>query len=332
MNFYLIGVDYRSAPPEIRQRLHLRRKEIESFWSSVVGLDVAILVTCNRFDISIAARMEREVTENLELFKKEFPEFYAHSYSKKNRVEILGYGLRLACGLESQLKGEFQILEQLQLWLEKDKFPESLFLFWSRLTKLASEIRVKSGLNSGEINIARLLFEDLKNIETDNGKLKIAVVGTGKVARLLAEYKPDNVQLFFVAHKNRLRAEALANRVGSEVLSFGQFKQAIPSVNVLVSAASSPHIILRSEDVPDSVLQRDIPLYIYDLGFPVNVARELGQRKNVILRNLDDLVLSAKNTSNYLQGNLNLAEYLIEETVEENEYVKSRNAAQPVSY
>ncbi len=197
---------------------------------------------------------------------------------------------------------------------------------------MASEIRVKSGLNSGEINIARLLFEDLKNIETDNGKLKIAVVGTGKVARLLAEYKPDNVQLFFVAHKNRLRAEALANRVGSEVLSFGQFKQAIPSVNVLVSAASSPHIILRSEDVPDSVLQRDIPLYIYDLGFPVNVARELGQRKNVILRNLDDLVLSAKNTSNYLQGNLNLAEYLIEETVEENEYVKSRNAAQPVSY
>ena len=315
MNFYLIGVDYKSAPPEIRQKLYLRRRQIEHFWNSIVALDTAILVTCNRFDVSISARTEKEIIANLGLFKKEFPEFYAHSYIKQTTYEVLRYGLRLACGFESQLKGEFQILEQLQLWLKQDKFPESLFEFWSEITKLASEIRVKSGLNSNEINIARLLFEDLKDIETDNGKLKIAVVGTGKVAGLLLECKPDNVQFLFVAHKNRLKAEFLASQVGAQVLSFDQFKEVLPKMHVLVSAASSPHIILRSEDIPDSVSRRDKPLYIYDLGFPMNVAKDLGYRKNIILKNLDDLVLPAENTNNYLQVNFNLAEYLIEEMI-----------------
>ena len=332
MNFYLIGVDYKSAPPKIRQELYLKRRQIESFWSGIASLDTAILVTCNRFEINIAARMDKEIVVSLELFKKEFPEFYAHSYVKESGFEVLRYGLRLACGLESQLKGEFQILEQLGVWLKQDKFSKSLFEFWSRITESASEIRFKSGINSNEINIAKLLFEDLKSLGVNNEELRIAVVGTGKVASLLVEYKPSNVQLSFVAHKNWLKAKALANRVGARVLSFDQLKATIPNVHVLVSAASSPHIILKSEHIPDSVLERDKPLYIYDLGFPMNVAKELGDRKNIILKSLDDLILSAKNTSDYFQGSFNLAEYLIEERVKENEHTKSRLAAQCVSH
>ena len=322
MNFYLIGVDYQSAPPEIRQKLHFRRSQIEFFWNSIAALDTAILVTCNRFDVSIAARTDKEFAASLERFKKEFPEFYAYSYVKESSLKVLRYGLRLACGLESQLKGEFQILEQLGVWLKQYKFPESLFEFWNRIIKSASEIRFNSGLNSDQINIAKILFEDLKNLYVNKEKIEMAVVGTGKVAILLTEYRPDNVCFSFVAHKNRLKAEALANRSGTRVLSFNQLKAAISSIDVLVSAAASPHIILKSEDIPDSVLQRDEPLYIYDLGFPMNVAKELKARKNIILKNLDDLMSSAKNTSNYLNGNFNLAEYLIEERVNTWPYLK----------
>lgn len=332
MNFYLIGVDYKSALPEIRQRLYLKRNQITNFWSGITALDTATLVTCNRFDISIAARTDKEIVASLELFKKEFPEFYAYSYVKDTNFKVLRYGLRLACGLESQLKGEFQILEQLGVWLKQGNLSKSLSEFWSRIIKLALEIRFKSGLNSQEINIARLLFADLNNLGLGNGNLEMAVVGTGKVAMLLTEYRPDNVRLSFVARKNRLKAEALASRVDAKVLSFNQLKTVISNVHVLVSATSSPHVILKAGDIPDSILERDRPLYIYDLGFPMNVAKELGYRKNIILKNLDELVLSAKNTRNYLNGNFNLAEYLIEETVKDDEYTKSWHAAQPVSH
>lgn len=331
MNFYLIGVDYKSAPPEIRQELYLKRRQIESFWSGIVTLDTAVLVTCNRFEINIAARTDKEIVLSLELFKKEFPEFYAYSYAKESSFEVLRYGLRLACGLESQLKGEFQILEQLGVWLKQDRFSQSLFEFWNQIIQSAVEIRFKSGLNSDEVNIAKLLFEDLKSLGVNNKELEIAVVGTGKVAGLLAECKPANARLSFVAHKNRFKAEVLANRVGTRVLSFAQLKAAIGNIDVLVSVASTPHIILKSGDIPDSVLERDKPLYIYDLGFPMNVAKELGYRKNIVLKNIDDLVGLKKNIYNYLSENFNLAEYLIEERVKENEYAKSRHAAQCVS-
>lgn len=332
MNFYLIGVDYKSAPPEIRQKLYLSRRQIENFWGGITTLDTAILVTCNRFDISIASPSKKEIIANLELFKKEFPEFYAHSYAKQEAFKVLRYGLRLACGLESQLKGEYQILEQLQAWLNQDKFSETLFQFWNQIIRLAREIRFQSGLYSQDLNIAKLLFEDLNNLYVANGKLEIMVLGTGKVAGLLAERKPKNVRLSFVAHKNRVKAEALARQVSTEVLSFGQFKQAIPSVDVLVSAAFSPHIILKSEDFPDLAIKRDKPLYIYDLGFPMNVAKELGYRNNIILKNLDDLLSPARIIDSYLYDNFNLAEYLIAERINEIKYVESGYASQPVSY
>ncbi|PIQ90890.1 MAG: hypothetical protein COV71_02130 [Candidatus Omnitrophica bacterium CG11_big_fil_rev_8_21_14_0_20_41_12] len=252
----------------------------------------------------------------------------------------------MACGLESQLKGEYQIMEQLEAWLNPDKFSESLLGFWSRIIRSAAEIRFKSGLNFNENNIAKLLFQDLRALGVSLEKLELAVVGTGKVAGLLAGYRPRNAQLYFVAHKNRLKAEALASRVSAKVLSFDQFRQIIPSLDVIVSAAGSPHIILKPADIPDSVLQRDKPLYIYDLGFPINVAKELGQKKNIISKNLDDLAQAAKNTNRCLQRNFNLAEYLIEEVVstrpdlsgrcallrKDNEYIESRYPAESVSY
>ena len=332
MNFYLIGVDYRSAPPEIRQKFYRKRREIESFWSGIIGLDTAMLVTCNRFDINITAREEKEIIASLELFRKEFPEFYLHSYFKNNAGEVFSYGLSLACGLESQLKGEYQILEQLKVWLKNERFPKSLFEFWSKVIETADEIRQKSGLSSNSINIAKLFFEDLSSLNLSNANLEVAVVGTGKVARLLVEEKPRNISFSFISHKNRLRAEVLANQVNAKVVSFNQLKDVISNSDVLVGATSSPHIILKSGDIPESVLQRDKPLYIYDLGFPMNVAKELGDRKNIILRNLDDLVLSRKNSNNYFQSNLNLAKYLIEEASKANEYIESWHTAKSVSY
>ena len=331
MNFYLIGVDYKSAPSEIRQKICRRRSQIENFWRNMAALDSALLVTCNRFDISIAGRYEKEIVAGLELFKKEFPEFYAYSYAKEGALKVLRYGLRLACGLESQLKGEIQILEQLKVWLKQDNFPESLLEFWSRIIREASSIRIKSGVNSDEINIARFLFADIGNLGLAKDRLELAVVGTGKVAGLIAEYRPDNVCFSFVAHKNRIKAEALASRVNAKVLTLSQLKAIIPDIHVLVSAALSPHIILRSEDIPDSALNRDKPLYIYDLGFPMNVAKEFKYRNNIVLKNLDDLLFSQRDIKNKVYGNFNLAEYLIDEAVKEIADVKSRHAAQCVS-
>jgi glutamyl-tRNA reductase len=326
MNFCLIGLDYKSAPAQVRQKMYLGRRQVDSFWKGIAELDTAILVTCNRFDISLAGRTKKEIIFNLVRFREKFPEFFEYGYIRDTELKFLRYGLRLACGIESQLKGEYQILEQLRAWLSQDRLPRDLFEFWSWIIDLAAEIRLKSGLNSNESNIAALLFQDLKDLGAGGEKLELAVVGTGKLAELLAEFKPDNMQLSFVAHKNRLKAQTLASRVSGQVLSFNQFRQVIFRLDAIVSAARSPHIILKPADIPDAVLQRDKPLYVYDLGFPMNVAGELSKIKNIVLKNLDDLAQAAKNINRYFQGNLNLAEYLIEEAIISRSYSSGRCA------
>ncbi len=237
MNFYLIGVSYRSATPEIRQAIYLQRKAIKDFWARAVKVNTAVLITCNRFDISIASERKEDILERLGLFKAEFPEFYVHSYQKKGEEEFLRYALRLSCGLESQVKGEIQILEQLTSWLEQSNFPLVLYEFWSRIVNEALFIRAACELNFNEVNIARLLFKNLMDSGMTTDNLRVCVLGTGKVARLLAENKPKNVQFYFVAHKNRLRAQALANQTGGKFFYFRELKDAVREADVLIGAA-----------------------------------------------------------------------------------------------
>jgi len=332
MIFYLIGVSYKSATFEIRQAIYLKRQAIKDFWGRAVKVDAAILITCNRFDISIASECKEDILEYLGFFKAEFPEFYAYSYQKKGEEEILRYGLRLSCGLESQIRGESQILGQLAYWIKQNNFPVSLRIFWSRIVNEAFSIRAACGLNSIEVNVAKLLFKDLidSGIPTDN--LKICVLGTGKVARLIAEYGPGNAHFYFAAHKNRLKAQALADERNAVVISFKELRFVISQMDVLIGAASSPHIILSAKDIPDRLLANRKPLYIYDLGFPYNIGRELSNEKNIVFRTTENLLQRHKDGSGNLQRALEFSGYLIEERLVNNARVKSWNAAQPACY
>ncbi len=65
---------------------------------------------------------------------------------------------------------------------------------------------------------------------------------------------------------------------------------------------------------------------------PLNLEMKPAGSQNIVLKNLDDLVLSAANSKHYPQGNFSLAEYLIEEAVKENAYVNGWYTAKPVSY
>jgi len=319
MDFYLIGTDYRCVDIALREEFYRKRREIFDSWGKIFR-ETAVLSTCNRLEVY-----------GLDKKSTELPQVPAGWYFIHGKVKIFRHALRLATGLESQLKGELQILEQINSW--KSNLQTGLSTIWEKAYFEALDIRNQTGLNRDEYNIATLLYQDLQKYSLDHKEPQILIMGTGKIAGLLAKHKPGNARLVFAAHKNKNRAEELAVKAKGQAIDFKDLNYFLGKADFLISATASPHFILNKDKVLPIASQRDKPLYIYDLAIPRDIEPGVGAIKGVVLKNIEDFSLSFQENNKNIQPRLNLAEYLVEERVKEYEKsIKDREPSEPLSY
>jgi glutamyl-tRNA reductase len=332
MNLYLIGIDSKRANLSIREEVFNKRKRIVDFFNSSLLATPAVLSTCNRFEIYNFEYCNQEENK-IDAFLKVFPEFLQYGYIKSNTEEVFRHLLRLACGAESQLKGEVQILEQLESFSERPGINLLLAALLREAICLAKEIRFNSGLSSGEFNVATAVFNDLKRNNPGKQALSIVIFGTGKVAELFAKNNHKGEELCFASRKNYMRAKTLAKSVRAEAVELKELPQRLIYADALISATSSPHFVLEEIDFISLALQRKKPLYVYDLSYPRDIKPAVGSINGIILKNLDGISLFFEEHNKNINQSLFLAEYLIEEALkgyndrDQRKNIKSRHSA-----
>jgi len=333
MIFYLIGIDYKTVPLSIRESAYRQRQEIYDFWQSVEG-EAAVLFTCNRVEVYAVAEDMFSVVKNTDLFQSRFPDIFGNAYIKEGRGKVIRHALRLASGLESQLFGEGQIMEQLKSWKSQDSFPPLLKNIWSEILGLAHDIRVRSALNKSQHSIAELVLEDLIPRVSLNGRKKVVVIGTGKIAQLFAESCTAGINLYFVSRKKHSRARQLAKRAGGRAILMDDLSDALMTADVLISATSSPHYVLRKHQLFPITGKRKGILYIYDLAVPRDIEPDVKNIAGVCLQDLDDLAPIFRRHNQRLSRHVQRTEVLVERvirTIKEGDIYahQSGNAPQP---
>ncbi len=311
MTFFVIGIDHKTTPLKIREAAYRSREEIGLYWQRLDPGRTALLTTCNRIEIWGAAADLREAAALCRIFRRRFSEYFKGAYIKYGREDVLRHGLRLACGLESQLRGEYQIMQQLEAWHYKADLPSPLKEVWRSIIGSAGKIREEAGLNNKGMDIAGLLFDDLEKKAAINKDTEIVVIGTGKIAQLIARKRPKDAKLVFVARKNWSMAKKLARLSEGEALLPDDIGKRLITATALVCATSSPHYVITNAHFNDAAKERNTPLYIYDLAIPRDVEPGVKKVSFAIIKDLDELILgSSTNKSN--TERLNLAEELIE--------------------
>ncbi|MBU4312634.1 MAG: hydroxymethylbilane synthase [Candidatus Omnitrophica bacterium] len=287
MILYLIGIDHKSATIQEREPLYRRRSEITDFWKGI-GEDHVALFTCNRIELYGISEDIFSVSRAIGLFQERFPEFSEYSYVKEGRDEVIEHAFRLACGLESRIIGEKEILKQLDSWIKEDSFPLIWKNIWSEVLDRAKHIRASSGLDSVKNNIAKIVFKDL------GFKKNIVIIGTGKIAQIFSENKPLGVNLYFVARKKHKKAKRLAKESGGSAVLLDDLGKLLLGADAVISATSSPHYVLRKEHFLDILQKRNRPLFLYDLAVPRDIEPGVGRIPGIFLQNLDDLAFPAR--------------------------------------
>lgn len=327
MSFYLLGANYRTLTFELQEELSRQHREIQDFWNSRLPWEAAVLFTCNRVEIYIAGSSGR-IKDDLIEFRQRFARFFATGYLLLGERALLRHGLRLASGLDSQLRGESQIFEQLRIWSAPQNFPPALLRLWEEILSGSRMIRSQSGLDRQEINIARIVLRDLAEQPEFLGAREMVIIGTGKVAELFVKTAGQKWRLNFVANKHYAKAQALAEASQGFAYRLADLPQLLASADVLISATASPHYVILPELFSGLNGLRSRPLYIYDLALPRDVQPEVSNLPGVCLKNLNDLTEIINREDWLHQEAFGQAEQLIEEIL--NEKSQIRQPAQPV--
>ncbi len=282
-----------------------------------------IIKTCNRVEVYISAdapgpgpeRVLEEVAEQLKVKQEK-----GGIFTGKDALEHL---MRVACGLESMIVGEDQILGQIKkCYLDSKragKVDELLDLAFERAIKVAKRARQETRINEGSVSIGSAAVELAEYITWGLAGKSILVIGAGEMGTLVARaISEKNLKAIFIANRTFERAKRLAEEVGGRAARLDENEKWLSCCDVVICTTSAPHYILDYElmkRVMEHRTNKNV-LLIIDIANPKDVEERVGEIEGIELYNLDNLYeISEENLKKRL-SEVGKVERIIEEEIE----------------
>lgn len=203
--------------------------------------------------------------------------------------------MRLACGLESLVVGEDQILGQLkEAYLASEKqgaMGRTLAVAVLKAINTGKRARLETAINKGSVSVGSAAVELAESVLGGLEGRSILVLGAGEMGVLVAKALAEkNLRGIFIANRNYARACALAGSIGGMAVHFDDLGNFINSADVLICATSAPHHILTREMLAPHIDRRNSQrLLIIDISNPRNVEHSVDELEAVQYLSLDDL-------------------------------------------
>jgi glutamyl-tRNA reductase len=199
--------------------------------------------------------------------------------------------LRLACGLDSMIIGEDQILGQLKsayLLSEKNGCMGGI-LSTAVLGAIEAgrRVRQETRINKGSVSIGSAAVELAESLAGDLKDKSILVVGAGEMGTLVANgLAQKNLKGIYVANRTYEQAQRLAANLGGTAVRLDDVCNYIAEADVLICATAAPHLIITKKMIETCVRK---PLIIIDITNPRNVEEAVSRVQGVALHNIDSL-------------------------------------------
>jgi glutamyl-tRNA reductase len=247
--------------------------------------EAMILQTCNRVEVYAAS-------EDAAILKKFSIAEGMPSMEHRCGDEALIHLLRLACGLDSMIIGEDQILGQLKsayLLSEKNGAMGSvLSTAVLKSVDAGRRARLETRINKGSVSIGSAAVELAEALVGDLKDKAILVVGAGEMGTLVANGLAEkNLKGIYVANRTFEQAQKLASSLGGVAVRLDDICNYIASADILICATAAPHVIITKRMVEACIHNRR--LVIIDITNPRNVEESVSQVPGVLLHNIDSL-------------------------------------------
>ncbi len=315
MSIAVIGLNHQTAPVEIREKLMLSGGALQIALEDLRGCaasapdgggqagstidEAVILSTCNRLEIYISAHPLEDGIARLEQYLAALqdiplPELKTYLYSHAGD-DATRHLMRVACGLDSMILGETQVLGQVTQAFEDARSAGMTGPILSHLFAQAihtgKRARTETAISRYTASVshagALLLIDRFEQRSTS----RVLVIGAGEMATLAAQaLKHFDISNLTFVNRTYARAEALAQEFEGRAQNWYQLDEALVWADAVICATGAPHVILYRGDVEALLPQRDgRPLAIMDIAVPRDVEATVRELAGVQYYDIDDL-------------------------------------------
>ena len=302
MQIITLGLNHKTAPVEVREKLAFLETAQQSALVQLVqryGLrEAAILSTCNRSEIYMAGEAAQAV-QGAQRFLAEVqgvdvPALRSHFYELSDG-DVAQHLFSVACGIDSLVIGESQILKQVREALELAQANGAarhlINELFQRSLRVGKRARSETNIGRGQLSIGTAAVELAGQIFDRLDERRALLLGAGEMGELTAQYMVDSgIAQLWVANRTRARAEDLAQRFGGAVVPFEHFAAQLDQIDIVISSTAAPDFVLGADDLRQVMQRRrGRPLFLIDIAVPRDIDPQVRQLDNVFLFDIDDL-------------------------------------------
>ena len=308
MEFLVVGLNHRTAPVEVRERLSLNKEQLPEALSAMNnhGASGVILSTCNRSEFYTLDLPENPSTEGPKSGADRVKDFLVERFGISlldvdrylyvyRGYDCIHHLFRVASSLDSMILGEEQIIGQVRDAYETATTAGTaqgpLAQLFQQALRVGRRVRRETGISRNALSVSRACVEMAKSVLGDLSRRRVLVVGAGEAGELAAEVLSlSGVTDITVTNRTFQRAEELAANLSALAIPFTGKPKALRESDIVIGCTGSPGYVLEAGLISDTMAVRpDRPLLLIDIAVPRDIDPQAAQVQNVYLNDVDDL-------------------------------------------
>lgn len=333
MEIVCLGLSHHTAPVELREKFAVPDAQLAEAAQKLAhapGVAEAVIIsTCNRVEFYVAAdeagRGVAAIGDSIlaRAGAAISDPRYNEAFFRLPTTHSIRHLFRVACGLESMVLGETEILGQVkksyQTAQQAGATGRLLNKLFQRAFNVAKEVRTNTNITRGSVSVGSVAVDLAEKIFGRLSRCTVMILGAGETSEMTAgALKARGVKTIFVSNRSFDRAAALAQSMGGKAVHFDEWQHEFRDVDILIGSTAAPHHVLTREKLAPIMRTRaDRPLFCIDLAVPRDVEPAVNELEGVYLYDIDSLHAIADESMAVRRGELTLCERMIERHVAE---------------
>jgi glutamyl-tRNA reductase len=303
VHIVVVGVNYKTTPVEIREKLAFSESELVDAMKQLQQqksvLENVIVSTCNRTEVYAVVDQLHTGRYYIKSFLANWFHMdadaltpYLNILENEAAVEHL---FRVASGLDSMILGETQILGQVKssyLLAQKEGTIGTIFnqLFKQAVT-FAKRAHSETEIGANAVSVSYAAVELAKKIFGDLSSKHVLIIGAGKMGELAVQnLYGSGVKTVTVVNRTLEKAEKLAKKFSGTARSLCELSCALLEADIVISSTGAKdYIITKEMMVHVEKMRKGRPLFMVDIAVPRDLDPALAELESVFLYDIDDL-------------------------------------------
>ncbi len=289
MPLQILGLNHNTAPVEIREQVAFAGDEVARALERLVALDgvdeALLLSTCNRTEFYVISRDDgRERLKEWLHDDRHLADGFAESLFTLDDEDAIRHIFRVACGLDSMVLGEPQILGQLKDAFRYAQDANTLGTNLSRLFQhtfaVAKKIRTDTEIGASPVSVASTAVHLAQQFFAGFKKHTALLVGAGVTIELVAKHLVSHdIGRLFVANRSIDRARELAGQFGGFALPLSEIEGTLSEADILITSTAATEPVITTAQIERAIKARKRkPMFACDIAVPRDIEASARQR------------------------------------------------------